>query len=167
MSSIKPEVLLEIHKLIKTDQAYFIAKDVGWLDGGCWMLAITVSKILPGSFAIAVRNKRTGVIEHIATVYRGWILDGTGVKTERQFRNYWEKDEVDGVGPIDIVPFNLNQSPGPKDLDPYRDRAEELKSFLRSRLSNGRATTRKSTSKTLSRTSKQVSGIQGIRYKGG
>lgn len=130
------------------------------------MLAISVSKILPGSFAIAVRNKETGTIEHIAIVYRGWLLDGTGVKTERQFRNYWENDEVDGVGPIDIVPFNLNQSPGPEDLDPYRDRAKELEAFLRSKLAASPAkipVRRGSSTSATTHRRHPISGLQGIR----
>lgn len=157
----KPKLLTDIYSVIKTNKAYEIAKDFGWVDGGCWMLAIALKPLIPGSWAISVRRSDENQIEHVAlTTKDGWVIDGTGVKTYKKWVDYWENDEVDGLGDVVVEPFDLKgegfSSSGEAwiDIDPYRDRASTLRQYVKSKLDEKR---RREITRLTPRDSKRVS----------
>ena len=94
------------HKAIKTNEGYEILGDYGWVDGGCWELAQAIHNLYPETQLIAVKKKGKKQVEHVAAKWGPFVLDGTGVKSPARFKQYWSSDSVDGLGAIDIVPFN-------------------------------------------------------------
>ena len=129
-ASVAYTKLNKIYKLIRnSNEAYAIAKDFGWVDGGCWMLAAAVKPLCPGSHLIAVISADSMYMQHVALEWDGWYLDGTGVRTRESFLRYWRYDRVDGLGKgTEAIPFD------PKLLDeesrPFYKRAAKLREYL-------------------------------------
>ena len=121
----------KIYKLIsKSNEAYAIARDFGWCDGGCWMLAAAVKPLCPGSHLIAVISADSMYMQHVALEWGGWYLDGTGVRTRESFLKYWRYDRCDGLGKgTEAVPFDPKLVPV-DEARPFYKRATKLREFL-------------------------------------
>jgi hypothetical protein len=126
------EILDRIYRIIQEDKSFeYIPEQCGWNDGGCWMLAQALHEILPHSTMIGVIPVGRGatMIGHVATKYGDWIIDGSGVRTERGFKRNWELDE--GTE-IKVVPFTVKLAA--PDMPRWKAQSQQLREYLESRL---------------------------------
>jgi hypothetical protein len=153
------KLLSRAYKAVKTDEGYDILGRYGWLDGGCWELAQAVKDVYPEARLIAVKQKGKNYVDHVAVKWGPFVLDGSGVKSMPRFKQYWSSDPVDGLGEIDVVPFDsqdvIHDSPP---CDPYK--VKQIRSLI---LREPARTARKVTGKTTTHHRSGPIGLSGIR----
>jgi hypothetical protein len=100
----------------------------GWLDGGCAILADALHEVLgPAAQRIMLTDVR-GVPQHIAVIYRGMVVDGDGVSTQRAFLQRWLT--VEGVDGASIALFDSTRLGDiPRDQGASTDLAAQLRRF--------------------------------------
>jgi hypothetical protein len=100
----------------------------GWLDGDCAILADALHEVLgPAAERIMLTDAR-GVPQHVAVMYRGMVVDGDGVSTQRAFLQRWLTVEcVDGAS---IALFDSTRLGDiPRDQGVSTDLAAKLRRF--------------------------------------
>ena len=101
-----------------------------WQAGGCGVLALALLGLIPGSKLVALRNGRTGLIEHLAVQAGGWIMDAAGATPARQFvRSFAARERFD-AGMLELVDGDPAQAEG-SGIPVDRDRVQVVIRWLR------------------------------------
>lgn len=106
-------------------QDLWLIREAGWMDGGCFCLALALHKWCSELEPVGVFDPESEIFHHAAVAFednfgKRWVVDGSGVSEESGFvERYKEAENLDQ--PMEYRSIELSHLAGPAAVDPVFD----------------------------------------------